>query len=517
MAATLELAISAIRSGRKEEGRQLLNLLIQENPNNDKAWLWMSSVVDTDEQRARCLYHVLAIDPNSQIARKGLQVLGIVVSDSRPVKIPRDSQPINIPKPSSPAERRPFLIDPQTITGELPFKPVSAPFAQPVAASPSILAMDVEAAADESTEPAAQAQESPSRPVQSQQPEQAQHPSEPVPAQPNPQPQQPRPPSEPVPAARTAQTQKMPEPAAAQTGQAQPPSEPVQPNNVQQAPASQPVAQQPAQTQSPSEPVRPHESHGVPPQPGQAQHSSEPVPVVQPNNNVGAAPQPQNPGGQWGAQSQNPQPVNADAQFPYQASQTGGQMAATPQAPPRETRPSQPVPVTYPQPGMGQQYNQQAYYPAPSQMPANHSDPTMGMPSYQGLQPQPMPPHSNTTMGMPYQGGQAQHPSEPVPAIHSNNTVGMGQHGQMPQGGYNPAFHSNSTMMMGMQEVEAQARMPASQGQPGNAYRPAQNTQADDDEDEGVNILAVIIFGTLSVTALGGLGMLVLLVFTTPA
>ena len=55
MGVSLELAIAAIRSGRKEEGRQLLNLLIQQDPNNDKAWLWMSSVVDTDEQRARCL------------------------------------------------------------------------------------------------------------------------------------------------------------------------------------------------------------------------------------------------------------------------------------------------------------------------------------------------------------------------------------------------------------------------------------------------------------------------------
>ena len=35
MAESLELAISAIRAGRKEEGRQLLNLLIQQNPNNE--------------------------------------------------------------------------------------------------------------------------------------------------------------------------------------------------------------------------------------------------------------------------------------------------------------------------------------------------------------------------------------------------------------------------------------------------------------------------------------------------
>ena len=39
--------------------------------------------------------------------------------------------------------------------------------------------------------------------------------------------------------------------------------------------------------------------------------------------------------------------------------------------------------------------------------------------------------------------------------------------------------------------------------------------QEDDDDEDEVNILAVIIFGSLSVTALGGLGMLILLMFTT--
>ena len=106
MAASLDLAITAIRAGRTEEGRQLLNLLIQQNPNDEMAWLWMSGVVNTDEQRARCLYHVLAINPNSAMARRGLEKLGIIVSDSRPVKVPRDSQPIHIPKPSPPGQPR---------------------------------------------------------------------------------------------------------------------------------------------------------------------------------------------------------------------------------------------------------------------------------------------------------------------------------------------------------------------------------------------------------------------------
>src|SRR5262245_26690985 len=133
MAASLELAISAIRAGRKEEGRQLLNLLIQQNPNNEMAWVWMSSVVETDEQRSRCLYHALAINPNSQLARRGLQVLGIVVSDSRPVKIPSDSKPIAIPRPTLstqpqfPASEMPQPQPPtetgRMITQELPFVP----------------------------------------------------------------------------------------------------------------------------------------------------------------------------------------------------------------------------------------------------------------------------------------------------------------------------------------------------------------------------------------------------------
>ena len=70
--------------------------------------------------------------------------IGIVVSDSRPVKIPRDSKPIPIPKPTSGQERRPFLIDPQAIADELPFTPVTAPFTETVEASPSVLSIDVE-------------------------------------------------------------------------------------------------------------------------------------------------------------------------------------------------------------------------------------------------------------------------------------------------------------------------------------------------------------------------------------
>ncbi|RME71952.1 MAG: hypothetical protein D6784_14340 [Chloroflexi bacterium] len=231
---SLELAISAIRAGRKEEGRQLLNLLIQQNPNNEMAWLWMSSVVNTDEQRARCLYHVLAINPNNQLARKGLSILGIVVTDSRPVKIPRDSQPIPIPKPSSdsgphfphekPAgpppqtgERRPFRIDPESIVRDLPFTPVNQPFSGTTPPGNGSQPPD---------QPQQKADSHPSTPVP---PPPAD--SEPHPAQPPSQPVQPVPPPPPPP------VYYPPPPGLPPSGQETRPTQPFQPPQMPAGPA----------------------------------------------------------------------------------------------------------------------------------------------------------------------------------------------------------------------------------------------------------------------------------------
>ena len=72
---SLRLAISAIRAGRKSEARRLLALMLEADPRNEDAWLWMSAVVDTDEQRIDCLKRVLAINPANGPALKGLAQL----------------------------------------------------------------------------------------------------------------------------------------------------------------------------------------------------------------------------------------------------------------------------------------------------------------------------------------------------------------------------------------------------------------------------------------------------------
>ncbi len=68
----LRRAIAAIKSGDKATGRELLVALIRGDPRNESAWLWMSAVTDSDEQRRACLERVLAINPNNPTAHQGL-------------------------------------------------------------------------------------------------------------------------------------------------------------------------------------------------------------------------------------------------------------------------------------------------------------------------------------------------------------------------------------------------------------------------------------------------------------
>lgn len=72
---TIDEAINAIKKGNKEEGRQLLEQAVDEDENNEQIWLWMSVVVDADEDREICLENVLAINPDHEIAAKALKDL----------------------------------------------------------------------------------------------------------------------------------------------------------------------------------------------------------------------------------------------------------------------------------------------------------------------------------------------------------------------------------------------------------------------------------------------------------
>jgi hypothetical protein len=205
--------------------------------------------------------------------------------------------------------------------------------------------------------------------------------------------------------------------------------------------------------------------------------------------------------------------------------------------------------------------------PQPYPAPNPNSNVTMGMPTPTPQNPQPYPApnlNSNVTMGMPTHYLSPQNPIQAAPAIHSNATMGMPipPNGQLPypaeamptmppngamgmlayppapfQSPYpqNQVYHASPTMAMPtMTEAEARARLLAGQpipvvADPYAALRmaaapPNQAPQTPkkgskkavkDEDEEEVNLLAVIVFGSLSVTALGGMGMLILLWFTS--
>jgi tetratricopeptide (TPR) repeat protein len=68
----LEEGIAAARSGDLELARSLLTNLLLEDETNERAWLWLSGVVETLEERQECLENALAINPANQLARRGL-------------------------------------------------------------------------------------------------------------------------------------------------------------------------------------------------------------------------------------------------------------------------------------------------------------------------------------------------------------------------------------------------------------------------------------------------------------
>jgi tetratricopeptide (TPR) repeat protein len=76
LAELLEAGIEASRSGKGAEARYALLSALRLDSGVEKAWLWLSSVVQLPEQRRSCLEAVLRINPENAYARAGLEKLG---------------------------------------------------------------------------------------------------------------------------------------------------------------------------------------------------------------------------------------------------------------------------------------------------------------------------------------------------------------------------------------------------------------------------------------------------------
>ena len=64
--------IAAAKAGKRAEARELLLRVVDADENSVRAWLWLSGVVTTLEDREVCLQNVLALDPVNEAAQRGL-------------------------------------------------------------------------------------------------------------------------------------------------------------------------------------------------------------------------------------------------------------------------------------------------------------------------------------------------------------------------------------------------------------------------------------------------------------
>ena len=75
---SLEQGVEAARRGDDALALRYLQEVVEAEPGNETAWLWLSAVVENDEDKRLCLENVLVLNPDSEPARRGLSRLALV-------------------------------------------------------------------------------------------------------------------------------------------------------------------------------------------------------------------------------------------------------------------------------------------------------------------------------------------------------------------------------------------------------------------------------------------------------
>lgn len=77
----LKAGIAAAKAGNRQEARQLLLDVLRADDENEMAWLWLSGVVTSTDERRICLENVLTLNPDNQLAQRGLAKSGPAEED----------------------------------------------------------------------------------------------------------------------------------------------------------------------------------------------------------------------------------------------------------------------------------------------------------------------------------------------------------------------------------------------------------------------------------------------------
>ena len=109
----LQRGIEAARAKRNAEARELLMQVVQLDEQNEQAWLWLSGVVESFDDRRVCLENVLALNPGNPRAQAGLRWLDehAPVAPPAPVEhCPHCAAPLPASGETCPTCKQPVLI-----------------------------------------------------------------------------------------------------------------------------------------------------------------------------------------------------------------------------------------------------------------------------------------------------------------------------------------------------------------------------------------------------------------------
>ena len=118
----LRQGIAAAKMGQKETARNLLTRVVEQDERNLTAWLWLSGVVESLDDKQVCLENVLALDPENQAARQGLEWAREQKATASSVYVPSliSDLPASSMSPLTPAQAilRPRAPEPEPLAAE---------------------------------------------------------------------------------------------------------------------------------------------------------------------------------------------------------------------------------------------------------------------------------------------------------------------------------------------------------------------------------------------------------------
>ncbi|MCZ7545676.1 MAG: hypothetical protein M5R40_20120 [Anaerolineae bacterium] len=69
----MQKGIAAAKAGDKATARTYFERVVAMDKYSEKAWFWLASVVESDEERRVCLGNVVHLNPNNERARRLLE------------------------------------------------------------------------------------------------------------------------------------------------------------------------------------------------------------------------------------------------------------------------------------------------------------------------------------------------------------------------------------------------------------------------------------------------------------